>query len=379
MQDEQSTTSLEIVESLEILIDAIALNPIAIGKLVALLSDKTFTAVQKIPYMQLKRYIDGVRKAEENLADGCKLADKLFSDPKKRNENGMRVYKMVTSSDTERKIDYLVDATRSMLLGFIDPEMMFRAFRAIVETLPEDLDYLSGLIEKGGPYKGNIRVHALVRAGLMISAGIDAEADIEEQDYEISTLGYVVDQFVLSINDENRWNWYKTKSPKGIRMFNGPQPASDEEVAALMEQLFDDHKPELIEAARPIWQGFTGTEDALDKIGKISQKKEAVALLVYATKVEGTLFVMQDISHSNPYVEIGKFILPDNDDARRSAEWVGAVNTLEETRMLECVNRKDGIYRLTDEGWKQAEIYIEENEISEDDMKSLQGLLEALK
>ena len=378
MQDEYSITSLDIVESIDILIDAIALNPIAIGKIVALLSDKTFTAVQKIPYMQLKHYIDGVKNAEEHLADGCKLADKLFSDSTKRNENAMRVYKIVTSADTEKKIDFLVEATRSMLLGLIDPEMMFRIFRAIVETLPEDLEYLSSIVEKEGPFKGDIRVHALVRSGLMISAGIDSGADIEKQDYEVSTLGYFVDQFVLSLNDESRWNWYKTKRPQGIRIFNGPQSASDEEVAAMMEQLFDNHKPELIEAARPKWWEFTGSEDTLDIITRISRKKESVALLVYATKVEGTLFVTQDISHSNPYVEIGEYMLPDNDNARRSAEWVGAVNTLEETGMLDCLNRKDRIYRLTGEGWKQAEIYIEENEISEDDMKSPQTLLESL-
>lgn len=223
MQNDNSTTSLEIAESIEILIEAISLNPIAIGKLVALLSDKTFTVVQKIPYMQLKRYIDGVKKAEENLADGCKLSDKLFSDPKKRNENAMRVYKMVTTSDTEKKIAYLVDVTRSMLLGLIDVEMLFRVFRVVVESMPEDLEFLS-----------------------------------------------------------------------------------------------------------------------------------------------------------SPYVGIGEYILSDNDDARRSAEWAGAVNTLEETGMLECVNRKDKIYKLTDEGWKQAEIYIEANDISEDDMKSPYSLLECL-
>ena len=77
--DENTITSLDKMETVEILIDALALNPIAIGKIVALLSDKTFTAVQKIPYLQLKHYIDGVKKAEENLAYGCKLSDKLFS------------------------------------------------------------------------------------------------------------------------------------------------------------------------------------------------------------------------------------------------------------------------------------------------------------
>lgn len=243
--NENSISLFDMVESTELLFQAISLDTKAIGKIVALLSDKTFTAVQKIPYMQLKRYIDGMQKVEENLSGGCKICDKLFSDPQKRDENAMRVYRMIIAADTEKKIDYLVDTTRSMLLGLIDVEMMYRIFRAIVESMPEDLDYLTNLVEKDGPFKGNIQIHALVRSGLMISAGIDAGEDIEKQDYEISTLGYAVDRFVLSINDENRWNWYKNKHSHDGRLFNGPQAASDEEVAAMMKELFDDHKSEV--------------------------------------------------------------------------------------------------------------------------------------
>ncbi len=175
----------------------------------AILSDESFTAVQKIPYMQLKRYIDGVRRIEDELGNACKLSDRLFSDTRKRNENAMRVYKMVIASDTEKK---------------------------------------------SGPFKGDLRIHALARSGLMISAGIDSDEDIEEQMYDISTLGYLVDHFVLSLNNDDRQNWYKKKSSNGNRLFNGPQTVSNEEIIARAGQLFDDRKPELIEAVSPNWQ-----------------------------------------------------------------------------------------------------------------------------
>lgn len=243
-----------IAESIEIIFEAIVLDPVAMGKLVAILSDESFTAVQKIPYMQLKRYIDGVRRIEDELGNACKLSDRLFSDTRKRNENAMRVYKMVIASDTEKKIDYLVDATRSMLCGLIDVEMMFRMFRAIAESMPEDLSYLSSLIEKSGPFKGDLRIHALARSGLMISAGIDSDEDIEKQMYDISTLGYLVDHFVLSINNDDRQNWYKKKSSNGNRLFNGPQTVSNEELIARVGQLFDDCKPELMGEVSPNWQ-----------------------------------------------------------------------------------------------------------------------------
>lgn len=380
MQDDAYLNEIdtsELMDSVETIVNAVALDPIAIGRIIALLSNKTYTAIQKIPYYQLKRYIDGVKKAEDDLGKSCKLSEKLFSDPKKRNENAMRVYKMVTSSDTEKKIDYLVDATRSMLLGLIDAEMMFRVFRAIIDSMPEDLSYLSNLVEKGGPFKGNIRIHALERSGLMISAGIDADEDVEKQDYHISSLGYAVDRYVLSLNDEDRLKWYKNWHQDN-RNFIGPRNTSDEEVDARVAKLFDENKQELIEAAKPKWEDFSGSQDNLDKIAKITQKKEAVTLLIYATRTEGYFYIMQDISHFNPYVEIGTFMLPDNDDARSSAAWTGAVKVLEETEMIECINYKDKIYRLTDDGWNGAQIYIEQNGISENDLEDPNVILQRL-
>lgn len=187
MNDENITNTSEIYDIVEMIIGVATHDPLSVAKIAAFLSDKTYTAIQKIPYLQIKRYLDGVKKIEE-LENSCKIADKLFSNPKKKNENAMRIYKMVTSTDTEKKIDYLIDATRSMLLELINVDEMFRIFRAIVDSLPEDLDYLSSMVEKSGPFTGNIQILGLERSGLMISAGIDANADVEEQQYHITVV-----------------------------------------------------------------------------------------------------------------------------------------------------------------------------------------------
>ena len=100
--------------------------------------------------------------------------------------------------------------------------------------------------------------------------------------------------------------------------------------------------------------------------------------MIYATKTQGRVIIMQDISHSNPYVEIGENVLPDNDDARESAVWTGAVRILESMNMLECVNYAQKIYRLTVDGWNDANTYIEENELTERDLISPQMILKAI-
>ena len=56
---DESHVASDCIESIEIIVNALRLDPIAIGKLLGLLSDKTYTTIQKIPYIQLKKYIDG--------------------------------------------------------------------------------------------------------------------------------------------------------------------------------------------------------------------------------------------------------------------------------------------------------------------------------
>ncbi len=368
-------TSKESIELIKSIVLALSLDPIGIAELTAILVDKSYTAIQRIPYTQMKRYIDGVKKVEDDLGGACKLSDKLFSDPDKREDNAMRVYKMVTSTETTKKIDYMINATRSMLLGLIDVEMMFRIFQAINETLPEDLVFLSNLIEQEGPFAGNIRIHALSRAGLMITAGIDSNADVEEQGYHISSLGYMVDKYSLSLNDEDRWKWHNSKNKfTNNRKFIGSSFSNEEEVKEMLNSALNDTAKGLFEEAQQRLN-----DNNLSKIELLSRNKNAISLLIYATKTEGKLNIYNDLMHTNPLVEIGEYILPDDDDAKESAIWTGAVRELENMNMIECTNYKQKLYRLTDEGWNAAEIYILENELNEEELNSPQIILETLK
>ncbi len=372
MNDGNITKASELYDIVETIIGVATHDPLSVAKITAFLSDKTYTEIQKIPYLQIKKYLDGVKRVEE-LGNSCKIADKLFSDPKRKNDNAMRIYKMVTSTDTEKKIDYLIDATRSMLLGLIDTDEMFRIFRAIVDSLPEDLDYLSSIVEKSGPFTGNIQILALERSGLMISAGIDANADVEEQQYHITTLGFMVDRYALSLSNEERWKWYTNKANADDRKFMGPVPISNEDI----ETMFNEQKQEIIDSVQPKWESVNSDEH-FEKIQRISQRREAVALLVCATKTEGRLHIGQDLSRLNPHVEIGKYMLPKDDNSRESAAWIDAVKTLEDTGMLECVNFQQKMYRLTSDGWAEADIFIEQNDLQENDIIDPNELIKTL-
>lgn len=134
---------------------------------------------------------------------------------------------------------------------------------------------------------------------------------------------------------------------------------------------------EIIDSVQPKWESINSDEH-FEKMQRISQRREAVALLVCATKAEGRLRIGQDLSYINPYVEIGKHVLPKNDNSRESAAWVDAVKTLEATGMLECVNFQHKMYRLTNDGWKEADIFIEQNDLQENDITDPNELVKVL-
>jgi hypothetical protein len=198
-------------------------DPQAIAHLVELIANQSITAFQKIPYIQLQNYLNRIKEIEDNYGDACKLSEKLFYDTKNRDDNALRIIKCVVNIDTQNKLDYICNVTESMLLEMIDINMMFRLFNVVSNSLPEDLLYLSSIIEKSGPFVGNVNVFALVQCGLMISSGINPNVGIEEQEYCITQLGYILDKYAISLHDDERLEWYNKRGILENRKYEIPK------------------------------------------------------------------------------------------------------------------------------------------------------------
>ncbi len=180
----------------------------------------------------------------------------------------------------------------------------------------------------------------------------------------------MVDRYALSLSNEERWKWYANKANADGRKFMGPVPISNEDI----EAMFNEQKQEIIDSVQPKWESVNPDEH-FEKIQRISQRRKAVALLVFATKTEGRLRICQDLSHANPYVEIGEYQLPENDNSRESATWTDAVKILEDTGMVECVNYQHKMYRLTSDGWEEADVFIRQNDLQEDEIANPNELI----
>ena len=159
-------------------------------------------------------FVTGVKSAEEELGEGVELSNKLFENSKNKRQNGMRLLDYIDKADSEQKINYYVNATRSLLMGLIKNTDYFRIMKAIMETLNEDLEYLSAIAIKDDFHRGNMQLLALERSGLVIRAVFDANEGIESQSYAISSLGKYVDRYAVSFEDEERQKFYKKSFEK---------------------------------------------------------------------------------------------------------------------------------------------------------------------
>lgn len=89
-------------------------------------------------------FLDGVYLSEEERRD---LRVKITENGTK-GENAFRLIEYIDRVETQKKIQYLVNATRCLLADFIDIATYFRICHAATYTLDEDLQFLKTHIEK---------------------------------------------------------------------------------------------------------------------------------------------------------------------------------------------------------------------------------------
>lgn len=137
----------------------------------------------------------------------------------------MRIIEYVSSADTEKKIDYYVNATKALLYGKINNATLFRIFDAISNTLPEDLEYMAKNIEDEEHLIGNLSVLTLSQNGLTLIAEIHQGENVEQQEYVFSSLAYLVDRYAVSLDNDEGQRWYEN-NPSSAHELNAGMPGS---------------------------------------------------------------------------------------------------------------------------------------------------------
>jgi len=146
-----------------------------------------------------------------NLTDSVKYSSQLFGDESTAHENAFRLIQYIDKAESLKIIDYIINASRAVGNQMIAASDYFRIIRAIVHSFPDDLSYFRSIAASKEPQFGDIRIMSLAQSGLMISSTIMVGRPIEEQGYSITRLGFLVDRYALSFDDEERQNIWKQR------------------------------------------------------------------------------------------------------------------------------------------------------------------------
>ena len=178
-------------------LDAILGDPISAGKIMLALASSPFFIRDQLFWTKIEAFLDGVYLEEDDCAT---LRAKLTENGEKQ-ENALRLVECIDRVETRKKIGYLINATRCLMVNFIDHPTYFRICHAVTHTLQEDLEYLGEhIFEEELPY--SVNVQGLLTSGLMYQSVIDGNAD---QKYSFTPLANTVDQYAVSYENVERY------------------------------------------------------------------------------------------------------------------------------------------------------------------------------
>lgn len=187
----------ESIDFLEDIVNAILGNPIAIGKIIFTLAKSPFFMREKIFWNKLQLFLNGVYLDDKDCE---KLRARLMENEENK-DNVLRLVDCIDNIQTQRKMNYLINATRCLLSEFIDRATYFRICHIITHTLDEDLLFLRKNI-KGTDFLYSSNVQGLLVSGLMFQSVFDAN---DEQKYSFTPLAQIIDQYSISYDDVERY------------------------------------------------------------------------------------------------------------------------------------------------------------------------------
>ncbi len=119
---------------IEDILNAILGDSVSVGKIMIAIA-KTLFVREQLFWTKMEAFLDGVYLTSD---DKMKLSTKLVENGDK-NDNVYRLVECIDRAETQKKIRYLINTTRSLLLDFIDSTTYLRICHSITHTLEEDL------------------------------------------------------------------------------------------------------------------------------------------------------------------------------------------------------------------------------------------------
>lgn len=174
----------------------------AIGRIILTLRKAPFLFREQIFWSKMEQFLKGVYQKPDDIGLLKKKLDEMVTN------NSLRLIESIDRAETNRKIQYLINATRCLMNDLISRPMFFRICHAICQVIDEDLQFLKQCNDIVTiPY--SIEVQGLLSSGLLYRSVIDGgqanegEANGDNGEYSLTPLGRAVKEYALSY-DESR-------------------------------------------------------------------------------------------------------------------------------------------------------------------------------
>lgn len=172
------TVKDEIIEKMETLRGFLE-NPVDFIKYASLAKEIKNLIKEKAPFLYPEwKFWDNIDKFFNNgiLSDDDKrkLIGKM-SNEKEKKEVGRKIIDLIGKVDTDKKLVYIINATKAWINDAIDRSQYFRICHVISASLDEDLQFLSEHIDDTGDIPYSIEINGLQTTGLACNNATDKE------------------------------------------------------------------------------------------------------------------------------------------------------------------------------------------------------------
>ena len=207
-------------------------NPVDFIKYASLAKEIKNLIKEKAPFLYPEwKFWDNIDKFFNSgiLSDDDKrrLIGKM-SNEKEKQEVGRTIIDLIGKVDTDKKLAYIINATKAWINDAIDRSQYFRICHVISASLDEDLQFLSEHIDDTGDIPYSIEINGLQTTGLACHTTTDKEGNPL---YVFTPLSRAVNEYAIKGAEANAIENFNINEPP----FKG---TSDEDVQKMIDGIF---------------------------------------------------------------------------------------------------------------------------------------------
>lgn len=220
------------IQSLKEICQSILDDPIDIIRYASVLTSIKNFIKEKAPFLYPDwKFWDNVDK----FFNGGMLSDKdkqkfieKLADAGKANDNGKRLIDIISKIDTDKKLAYILNATKALLNEKVTLSRYFRICHIVINTLEEDLQFLKAHIHEENLLY-SVEISGLAVSGLAYVSGFREK---EVLNYSFTPLAKAVNECALIGEVHLVSSFNLDESPK-TKFFS-----TDEEFSEMLDDVF---------------------------------------------------------------------------------------------------------------------------------------------